>query len=74
MYVLSFFNKGDTIQGGDIIQGWTLFKEIRYEVAVSSNKFVQYSTVVCLFQSVFLININFSCRQEQWQQNYKSKN
>ena len=48
-YVLSFFKKGDTIQGGDIIQGWTLFKEIRYEVAVSLNKFVQYSTVVCFF-------------------------
>ena len=31
-YVLSFFKKGDTIQGGDIIQGRTLFKEIRYTV------------------------------------------
>ena len=29
-YVLSFFKKGDTIQGRDIIQGRTLFKEIRY--------------------------------------------
>ena len=29
-YVLSFFKKGDTIQGGGIIQGRTLFKEIRY--------------------------------------------
>ena len=29
-YELSFFKKGDTIQGGDIIQGRTLFKEIRY--------------------------------------------
>ena len=31
-YVLSFFKKGDTIQGGDIIQGRTLFKEIRYSL------------------------------------------
>ena len=29
-YVLSVYKKGDTIQGGDSIQGRTLFKEIRY--------------------------------------------
>ena len=29
-YVLSFFKKGDTYSRGDIIQGGTLFKEIRY--------------------------------------------
>ena len=29
-YVLSFFKKGDTIQGGTLFNGGTLFKEIWY--------------------------------------------
>ena len=33
-YVLRFFKKGKTIQGWDIIQGGTLFKEVRYAYKV----------------------------------------
>ena len=38
MYVLFFFKKWDTIQGGFFIQGGTLFKERRYLFTYFNNE------------------------------------
>ena len=57
-YVLSFFKKGDTIRG-DIIQGRTLCKEIRYIPSWSVG-------CICKWKQTFCSHVKFMSSNNVW--------